>query len=124
MLARLIGLLRVGLGLIVVASPRAAARLFALPAAEVNPSSSLVSRLVGNRELVLGAALALAAEEQLPLLLTTSAAIDAGDALVSLWTLREGLGKRAALQSAAAGMCYAALELAALRRATRPDVIA
>jgi hypothetical protein len=114
--ARLLGLVRVGLGLVVVASPRGAARLFALPAAEVNPSSSLVSRLLGNRELVLGAALALASDEHLPLLLKTSAAIDAGDALLSLWTLRDGIGKRAACQSATAGALYAALELTALRR--------
>jgi hypothetical protein len=117
MLARLLGLGRVGLGLVAVASPRGAARLFALPAAEVNPSSSLVSRLLGNRELVLGATLALASDGQLPLLLKTSAVIDAGDALLSLWTLRDGIGKRAAYQSATAGAFYAALELIALRRA-------
>ena len=116
MLARLIGVGRVGLGVVAVVSPPTAARLFALPRTDLNASAGFVTRLVGNRELALGAALLLAGDAELPLLLKTSAAVDAGDALVSLWSARSGLSTRAVLQSAVAGAVYAAAEIAALRR--------
>lgn len=116
MLARLIGAGRVGIGVVAVASPRIATLLFALPQNEASASRDYLSRLIGDRELGLGAALLLASDTDLPLLLKTSAAIDASDALVSLWSLRDGLSRRASLVSAASAAFYAALELAALRR--------
>ena len=116
MLARLIGAGRVGLGVVAVASPRLAGRLFALPPSDINPSFSLLSRLVGDRELGLGAVLLLAPDADLPLLLATAAAVDGSDALCSLWSMRDGLSRRGALVSAVSAALTAAIEVAALRR--------
>jgi len=116
MLTRLIGLVRVAVGLVVVTSPKTAAKLFALPGREINASAQLLSRLTGNRELVLGAALLLLPEEQAAPWLGASIMVDVADAGVSLWAMRDGLSRRAALQSAVAGSSYAALEAFALGR--------
>jgi hypothetical protein len=116
-LGRLIGCGRIMIGLLSIAAPKLALRLFALPRTEADSTTNLLTRLTGNRELFLGAALALAPEARQPDWLGVSAAIDAGDAVVSLLTLRDGLDKKAALLNAAAGTTYATLELIALLQA-------
>lgn|GEM_PF-2349602 len=117
MLGRLIGCGRILIGLLAIASPKLALRLFALPRTNIDGTASLITRLTGNRELFLGAVLAFAPAARQPEWLGVSAAIDASDAAVSLLTLRDGLDKKAALLNAAAGATYAALELIALRQA-------
>ncbi len=114
-LARTVGLGRVLLGLTILWSPRFAARLAQLPKDEANPSFGLVSRLTGNRELVLGTVLLCAPQPMMPTWLRVSAAIDAADVAVSLWSMRDGVSQRAAFASAGAAAGYAALELLALR---------
>jgi hypothetical protein len=121
MLARAIGCGRVIIGLTILYSPRLAARLFQLPEEQVNPSLNLVSRLTGNRELALGAMLLCAPDARQSEWLKLSAAVDAADAAVSVWGLREGLRQRAAVASALSATAYSALELVALRRLTSQD---
>lgn len=115
LLARASGLGRVALGLGIIAAPRGALRLIALPSADRHPSAALLARVAGNRDLMLGLALAAAPRRRLRTLLRLSVAIDAGDVAVSLLALRDGMARRPALLSAASGVVAAATGLWALR---------
>ncbi len=115
MLARSLGIARMLLGLTVLWSPRYAARLVQLPDDDVNPSFGFVSRLAGNRDLVMGAGLLCAPRTTMSLWLKVCAATDAADLAVGLWSLRSGLRPRAAFASAGAAAGAVVLELLASR---------
>jgi hypothetical protein len=122
-LVRLLGGARLALGLLIVAAPRLAARLFAVPRAGETADGRFVTRIAGNRDAVLGAALLLAPRDRQPTVLAACTAVDAADLLATL-AAAGGLGRRtvlvnvAAAGSAAAGGLWALKRRRAARRAT------
>ncbi len=118
-MAKAIGLFRVLVGLTILYSPRLAARALRLPDDTVDPVYNLVSRISGNRDVILGAALMLAPESRLQPMLQINTAADLADVGVSLWELRDGVPQRAALTSAGAAGSLAVLELLLLSRLRR-----
>ncbi len=117
MFVRFIGVCRLALGLLIVASPRLAARLFAVPEAGAAADARFVTRIAGNRDLILGAVLLLAPAAQQPVLLTACTAVDIADLLVALGSAGDGLGRRAVLANVVAAGSAAAGEFWALDRA-------
>ncbi|HLZ68394.1 MAG TPA: DUF4267 domain-containing protein [Dehalococcoidia bacterium] len=119
MLVRLIGACRVAVGLLIIARPRLAARLFALPEAGATADARFVTRIAGNRDLMLGAALLLAPAAQTPPLLGACVAVDAADLLVALGSAGASLRPRSVLSNVVVAGAAATGEFWALDRARR-----
>lgn len=115
MLLRVIGAGRAFLGLTLLASPAFASRLLSL-GDDPAPHERFVSRIAGNRDLVLGLAQLLAPADQARTWLAVGIAVDAADAAVSAASLRDGMGHKPALMSAVAGMSGVLLGFWALRQ--------
>lgn len=118
MVLRLVGAGRALLGVALIGSPKLASRLLLLGDASTG-SQRFVLRIGGNRDLILGTAQVLAPADRARTLLVVGAAADAADTAVSLYALRDGLNRRAALASAAAALAYTLLQLWGLRQAQR-----
>lgn len=123
MLVNLLGLGRALLGLFILASPRRAAQLFVVPGADANPDGRFVTRLAGNRDLMLGVGLLVAPAQQKTTWLAVCTAVDALDAALALSGGRTGLARRTVLANVIAGGSGAAAGLFALQqaRAQRED---
>lgn len=116
-LTRLLGGGRLALGLLIVAAPRLAARLFAVPRAGETADARFVTRIAGNRDAVLGAALLLAPDAQRPAVIAACTAVDAADLAVTLASAGRGLGRRTVMANVVAAGSAAAGGLWALDRA-------
>lgn len=114
-LVRVLGGARLALGLLIVAAPRLAARLFVVPRAAATADARFVTRLAGNRDAVLGAALLFAPEGQRPAVLAACTAVDAADLAVTLASAGS-LGRRTLLANVIAAGGAAAGGLWALER--------
>jgi len=116
MLVNLLGLGRVLLGLFILAWPRRAAQLFVVPGADATPDARFVTRLAGNRDLMLGVGLLAAPPAQKAAWLAICTAVDALDAAVAGLSGRGSLGRRAVLANVVAGGSAAAAGLLALQQ--------
>ncbi len=114
-LVRLLGGARLALGLLIVVAPRLAARLFAVPRAADTADARFVTRIAGNRDAVLGAALLLAPREQQAAVVAACTAVDAADLAVTLASAGS-LGRRTLLANVIAAGGAAAGGLLALER--------
>ncbi|HZQ38854.1 MAG TPA: hypothetical protein VFD32_23220 [Dehalococcoidia bacterium] len=117
---RLLGGGRLALGLLIVGAPRLAVRLFGVPRAGDTPDGRFVTRIAGNRDAVLGAALLLAPRRQRAAVVAACTAVDAADLLVTLGSAR-GLGRRTVLANVIAAGSAAAGGLWALDRLRAAD---
>lgn len=117
-LVRVLGGARLALGLLIMVAPRRAAHLFGLPRAGETPEGRFVTRIAGNRDAALGAALLLAPARQRPAVLAVCTAVDAADLAVALASAGS-LGRRTLLANVVAAGSAAAGGLWALDRLRR-----
>ena len=111
--------LRAGFGMVPLLAPGIGAKLFGFPGAQDTATARFFARLFGVRELALAAFVltALDDREELAHVAAVNAAVDVGDVLVALNTLRRGDGIRIpAVLTTVAGTAGAATWLDLLRR--------
>jgi len=120
--AKVLGVLRTGVGVLSWVSPAASWRTFGLGSIGADPSSGLVTRLFGSRDFALGQMVLCPDPKVRRAGLQVGVAVDAVDMVASLVALRKGAPKATIVTATGGAASFVALGLFALARESSPAV--
>jgi hypothetical protein len=120
--AKVLGVLRTGVGALSWVSPTATWRTFGLGSIGGDPSAGLVTRLFGSRDFALGQMVLCPDPKVRRAGLHVGVAVDTIDVVASLLAIRKGAPKVTIVTATGGAACFAALGVLALVREPRPTV--